>query len=50
MDDDLKQAFASLEARIDEQETRLLERIQDTETKLLTAFYDWARPVEIRVN
>jgi hypothetical protein len=54
MDEELKQALAGLEARIEarigEQETRLLERIQDTETKLLTGFYDWARPVETRVN
>jgi len=54
MDEELKQALAGLEARIEarigEQGTRLLERIQDTETKLLTGFYDWARPVETRVN
>jgi hypothetical protein len=50
MDEELKQALAGLESRLEtrigEQETRLLERIQDTETKLLTGFYDWARPVE----
>jgi hypothetical protein len=43
MDDELKQALTGLE-------TRLLEGIQDTETKLLSAFYNWARPVESRIN
>jgi uncharacterized coiled-coil protein SlyX len=54
MDDELKQAFSSLENRLVELETRLSERIseriQDSETKLLSAFYGWARPIEMRVK
>ena len=31
-------------------ENRLVERIHDTETKLLKAFYEWARPADSRLN
>lgn len=57
MDDELKQALAAMEARIEAMQNRLMsrldetdERIEATETKLLKAFYDWARPVESRLN
>jgi hypothetical protein len=43
MDNDLRQAFESLESR-------LTERIHDSETKILSAFYGWARPVEMRIK
>lgn len=58
MDAELKQALEAMEgrigARIEEKmsamEGRLVERIHDSETKLLTGFYNWARPVDIRIN
>jgi len=31
-------------------EQRLVENLRDMETKLLTAFHGWGRPMEIRVN
>ena len=43
MDAETKQALEAMEARI-------AERIHDTETKLLKAFYDWARPVDSRIS
>jgi hypothetical protein len=43
MDEELKQALAALEARI-------AERIHDSETRILSAFYGWARPVEMRIK
>ena len=36
--------------RIDSLETRVNERIEAVETKLLTAFYEWARPMEMRIR
>jgi hypothetical protein len=61
MDNDLKQYLDENFARIDERladidekfetlKTRLNERIEKTETNLLTAFHGWARPMEIRVH
>jgi hypothetical protein len=53
MDDELKQAlgaienqFVAMNTHLVELEDRLVERIHDTETKLLNAFYDWARPTD----
>ena len=43
MDDELKEHLAALESR-------LTERIERTETKLLAAFHGWARSMEIRVR
>ena len=43
MDGELKQYLESMEERLND-------RIESTETKLLTAFYEWARPQEMRVN
>jgi len=52
VDPELQQAFAQLEARltarIDGAEARMEERIEATETKLLTAFHNWASPSEAR--
>ena len=58
MDPELQQALAQLEgrlaARIDGVETRLRtyieERIEMTETKLLTAFHNWAQTFEVRAR
>jgi hypothetical protein len=41
---------AELKAHLEAMEARLRERIDNVETKLLSAFYDWARPVEIRLR
>jgi hypothetical protein len=43
MDNELKQILSAMENRI-------AERIHDTETKLLKAFYEWARPADSRLN
>jgi predicted nucleic acid-binding Zn-ribbon protein len=51
--DQFETRFDQFETRFDQVDKRFddtNERISDTETKLLTAFYDWARPVETRVN
>jgi hypothetical protein len=39
-----------LDARLDAFKTDLRAEIEDSETRLLTAFHGWARPMEIRVN
>jgi hypothetical protein len=31
-------------------EGRILERIHDSETRLLSAFYGWAKPIESRLR
>ena len=41
---------AELKQYLEAMEKRLKEHFQSTETKLLTAFYEWARPQEMRVN
>jgi len=43
MDRELKQALA-------EMETRIYLRLEATETKLLTAFHDWAQTYEVRAR
>jgi hypothetical protein len=58
VDPELQQALAQLEgrlgARIDGAETRLRtyieERIESTETKLLSAFHNWAQTFEVRAR
>ena len=65
MDDDLKhyldqnfaridERFVEIDVRLAELETRLNDRIEQTETKLLTAFhgrtYSMRRPMEIPVS
>jgi hypothetical protein len=58
VDPELQQALAQLEgrltARIDGVETRLKtyieERIEATETKLLSAFHNWAQTFEVRAR
>jgi hypothetical protein len=41
---------AELRQHLNSMEQRLIDRIEAFETKLLTAFHDWARPVEIRLR
>jgi hypothetical protein len=43
MDDETKNALEGMG-------TRILERIEATETKLLSAFHGWARPIETRMR
>lgn len=54
MDPELQQALAQLEgrltARIDAAEARMEERIESTETKLLSAFHNWAQTFEVRAR
>jgi len=48
MDPELKQALSDMERRIDKRFETLETRIEATETKLLTAFPDWAFTYEVR--
>lgn len=54
VDPELQQALAQLEmrltARIDASGSRLEERIEATETKLLTSFHTWAQTYEVRAR
>jgi len=50
MDDETKQAFQALNKQLGAMETRLSERIFDTETKLLSAFRDWSQAIEVRMR
>jgi hypothetical protein len=43
MDAELRQALSDLE-------TRMSQRLEATETKLLTAFHDWAGTYEVRAR
>lgn len=43
MDDELRQSLAGLEERLNE-------RIERSENNLLSAFYGWARTMEIKVR
>ena len=61
MDQELKQHLEAMEARLeakfetcatkdDLERFATKEDLERLETKLLTAFYDWARPMELRVT
>jgi hypothetical protein len=50
MDAETKRALEAMEARIAKRFDQIDERIHDTETKLLKAFYDWGRPVDSRIG
>lgn len=50
MDADTRAAFEQMQKHLEEMETRLTERIDATETKLLSAFYGWAQPIEKRLR
>jgi len=39
-----------LQQSMTDMENRLTEAIRDAQTEVLRAFYDWARPVELRLN
>jgi hypothetical protein len=39
-----------LRQHLDAMKQELMDRIETVETRLLTAFHDWARPVEIRLR
>ena len=45
-------AVAQLATKQDmaDMESRLTEAIRDAQTEVLRAFYNWARPVELRLN
>ena len=44
---EFKQDMAEFEVRIVD---KLTEAIRDSQTQVLRAFYNWARPIEIRLN
>jgi len=47
MDEELKNYLAAMEARIIDQ---IGQRVEQTETRLLTEFHKWASPVETRMR
>lgn len=52
MDQELKQYLEGMEARIDAKIAKCStkEDLERIETNLLKAFYNWARPMEVRVS
>ena len=60
MDDEFKQAFERIDKQfaeigkrfegMDKRFDEMEERIHDTETKLLSSFYGWSRPIEARLK
>jgi hypothetical protein len=50
MDNETKQAFESIEARMDAMETRILERVEAAETRLLTAFMGWGQSIDLKLK
>jgi len=62
MDNELKQCLEAMEQRlmkgteeritaaVTASEERLIERMRDTETTLLTEFHKWASPIDTRVR
>jgi hypothetical protein len=50
MDDELKQAFQDIETRMDAMETRILERVEATETRLLKAFLGWSSTSDLKMK
>jgi hypothetical protein len=50
MDNETKQAFEAVEARMDAMQNRLLERLEQTETRLLSAFHGWSTTMELRLK
>jgi hypothetical protein len=51
---DMKQDMAELRAELKQDMVdlgdKLTEAIRDSQTEVLRAFYNWARPIEIRLN
>jgi hypothetical protein len=50
MAEDVKKALIAMEDRMGAMESRILERIHDSETRLLSAFYGWGKPIESRLR
>jgi hypothetical protein len=50
MAEDVKQAVTAMEGWMGAMEGRILERIHDSETRLLSAFYGWGKPIESRLR
>ena len=46
----LETRMTGMETRMQDLETRMLERIERSETNLLTAFHQWASPMEARIR
>ena len=45
-----KKDFAEVRQDMKQMEDRLVEAIRDAQTEMLRAFYNWARPVDLRLN
>jgi hypothetical protein len=50
MDDELRQALEAMETRMEAVETRILERVEATETKLLKAFLGWGQTIDLKMK
>ncbi|HEX3738437.1 MAG TPA: hypothetical protein VHV29_01810 [Terriglobales bacterium] len=50
MDTETKQAFEAMGSRMEAMEARMLERIEQTETRLLSAFHGWSTTMELRLK
>lgn len=50
MDEELIQALQAFKPRMEPMEARLLERMDATETRLLSAFHGWSVSMELRIK
>jgi hypothetical protein len=46
----IDEKFMAMDEKFTAMEQRSLDNLRDMETKLLTAFHGWGRPMEVRVN
>jgi hypothetical protein len=47
---DVNEVRIELKEDMKQMEDRLVEAIRDAQTEMLCAFYNWARPVDLRLN
>lgn len=50
MDAETREAFEQVNKRMEEIETRILERVEMTETRLLKAFLGWSQSIELQTK
>jgi hypothetical protein len=50
MDEEAKQTLTAMDGQMIAMEGRILARIHDSETRLLSAFYGWGKPIESRLR
>ena len=47
---DLAEAVRQMDEKLTETTDKLMEAIRDSQTELLRGFYEWARPVDVRLR